>query len=254
MCICAVWCMCIHVYELPVFRYWLWCWPGASAASPRCLYWQTSESRDGSEVWRPWHTGDTLLRTDTNKCNTAQAHLPWKRMETELTLACTRNRTAHTNTFDSPSNSLQLRSSPFALHHQPFGGIYLPMHPSIHLAIDFDQLTSDPSDLCPMTAMPLLKATPPPPHTHTYVINIHPPHTFIYCILYQVLYTVSERLLQGVGSHVWLPWIWGRGLLCGSLLMTHKYLRLITAGWCICRCICTHTAHRTFTKWVAAWR
>lgn len=131
MCICAVWCMCIHVYELPVFRYWLWCWPGASAASLCCLYWQTSESRDGSEVWRPWHTGDTLLRTDTNKCNTAQAHLLWKRMETELTRASTCNRTAHTNTLDSPSNSLQLYSSPLALHHHPFGG-YLPTYSSFH--------------------------------------------------------------------------------------------------------------------------
>lgn len=220
MCICAVWCMCIHVYELPVFRYWLWCWPGASTASLRCLYWQTSESRDGSEVWRPWHTGDTLLRTDTNKCNTAQAHLLWKRMETELTQASTCNRTAHTNSLDSPSNSLQLYSSPLALHHQPFGGIYLPIHPSIHLAIDFDQLTSDPSDLCPMTAMPLAETHPPYPH----LCNQHPPpHTFIY-----IRYAWQSGWYR-VSALMWqlplFPWVWGRGLLRRLLLIYYTNIQ-----------------------------
>lgn len=115
-------------------------------------------------------------------------------MEAELTRASTCNRTAHTKTLDSPSNSLQLYSSPLALHHQPFGGIYLPIHPSIHLAIDFDQLTSDPSDLCPMTAMPLAETHPPYPH----LCNQHPPPTHLH--IYQVCLT--ERLIPGVGTRV----------------------------------------------------
>lgn len=38
-------------------------------------------------------------------------------------------------------NRLQLYSSPSALHHQPFGGIYPPIHPSNHPSIDCDKLT-----------------------------------------------------------------------------------------------------------------
>lgn len=79
---------------------------------------------------------------------------------------------AYTNTFDPP-NTLRLYSSPSALHHQPFGGIYLPIHPSIHPSIDCDKLTSDPSDLCPLTALSL--ANSPIPH----IINIREYQVFL---------------------------------------------------------------------------
>lgn len=56
-------------------------------------------------------------------------------------------------------------------HREPRRRIYLASHPSIHLAIDSDELTSDPLHPCPMTALPLSK--PPDPFTH--LCNQHPP-------------------------------------------------------------------------------
>lgn len=80
----------------------------------------------------------------------------------------------HANTPDTPSKTLQLNSSPSALHHQPSRAIYLPAHTSIHPAIDFDKLTSDPISPLPHDSpAPLLNLQHPP---HTYAINIHPPY------------------------------------------------------------------------------
>lgn len=153
MCMCVpFWYVCIHVCLLPVFRYWLWCWPRASAASPCCLYWQTPDSREEFEVCRPPYTGDIHL------CWTGRPHSMHTQANTQTypIEGVHMQPSTYTNTLDLPSHPFQLYSSPSALHHQSSGGIYLPIHlPFI--------LTSDPSDLWrhPTTALPLCK--PPYP-------------------------------------------------------------------------------------------
>lgn len=85
--------------------------------------------------------------TSTQTQTGTKTHLLSERVKTELTQAYKCNPPPTQTHLKPPSNSLQLYSSPSALYHQPFGGIYLPTHPSIHLAIDFYKLTSDPFNL-----------------------------------------------------------------------------------------------------------
>lgn len=58
-------------------------------------------------------------------------------------------------------------SSSQSSHLLHFWGIYLPTHPSIHVPIDFDKMTSDPSDLRPFWT-----------YTHTHLCCQHPSPTY----------------------------------------------------------------------------
>lgn len=172
---CDFWCLCMHTCELLVFRYWLWCWPRASAASPCCLYWQMTDSREEAEVWSPpphththWRHTHTLAEQDVH--TSAQTHT-----HTNACLLRTCMKSQHTQAYRcSPLPTQTLLTSPSPIpsspihHHQPF--IISPLGVSTYLFI-FSSISLLTVINWPRT---LLTSTPWQPYP---LLTPHIPHT-----------------------------------------------------------------------------
>lgn len=114
---------------------------------------------------------------------------------------------AHADVPETPSNSLQRRASPLPTPPpNPLRRLWPASHPSIHLAIDSDELTSDPSALLPHDSSASVQNPPDPLFAH--LCNHPPPHTSIDIRCADAGHVSDRSAAQSLGGNCQFGLVW----------------------------------------------